>query len=170
MPNNPGNAETPPPEETEAIENEEGFGSHAYWDRIGHVWTAGYGQTDHGIGPGTVVTRQEATQWLIDKEDGLIVGLRDALPWSAGLSAPRFGALVDAAYNLGLAGLLAFHEALTAMQAEDWIGAVRGFRDSLWYRQVPDRVDAISYMVIFSEWLEDYPDAEQLALLEKALG
>ena len=161
--------EPAPPQLTDALEIQEGFGSHAYWDKIGQVWTAGYGQTGHGIGPTTVVTRQEAMQWLVEDEDVLITGLTAALPWSAKLSAPRFGALVDAAYNLGLNGLLAFHEALGAMQAKDWTGAVRGFRDSLWYRQVPDRVDAISYMVVFSEWLEDYPDADQVALLEKAL-
>ncbi len=160
---------TPPSQLTEAIENAEGFRSHAYWDSIGQVWSVGYGQTGHGIGPTTVVTRQEAMQWLVEDEDALITGLTAALPWSAKLSRPRFGALVDAAYNLGLADLLAFHEALSAMQAEDWVGAVVGFRDSLWYRQVPHRVDAVSYMVVFSEWLEDYPDADQMALLEKAL-
>jgi len=158
-----------PPQLTDALEIQEGFGSRAYWDKIGQVWTAGYGQTGHGIGPTTVVTRQEAVSWLIAAEDKLITSLEAALPWITWLSAPRFGALVDAAYNLGLNGLLAFHEALGAMQAEDWVGAVAGFRNSLWYRQVPHRVDAISYMVVFSEWLEDYPDADQVALLEKAL-
>ncbi len=161
--------ETPPIEETIAIENSEGFRSVAYWDPIGQVWTAGYGQTGHGITQGTVVTRQEATQWLIEDEDALIVGLRDNMAWTLRLSAPRFGALVDAAYNLGLSGLLGFHEALTAMQAEDWIGTVRGFRASLWYQQVPHRVDAISYMVVFNEWLENYADADQLALLTRAM-
>ena len=161
---------TPPsPQLTEAIENAEGFRSHAYFDPIGKVFTVGYGQTGVTVTASTIVTRQEAVSWLIAAEDKLITSLRAALPWSKQLSAPRFGALVDAAYNLGLAGLLAFHEALNAMQAEDWVGAVLGFRDSLWYRQVPHRVDAISYMVIFSEWLEDYPDADQVALLEKAL-
>ena len=162
--------EPAPPQLTDALEIQEGFGSRAYWDKIGQVWTAGYGQTGHGIGPTTVVTRQEAMQWLVEEEDVLITGLTAALPWSKQLSAPRFGALVDAAYNLGLNGLLAFHEALNAMQAEDWVGAVLGFRDSDWYRiEVPDRVNAICYMVMFSEWLENYPDADQLALLAQAL-
>ena len=160
---------TPPDQITEAIENEEGFRSHAYWDRIGHVWTVAYGETGPQVGSNTVRTRQEGVEWLESVESKLISGLYAALPWAAKLSRPRFGALVDAAYNLGLTGLLAFHEALSAMQAEDWVGAVAGFRDSLWYRQVPDRVDAISYMVIFSEWLENYPDADQVALLAQAL-
>lgn len=159
----------PPAEETKAIEAQEGFRSRAYWDPIGNVWTAGYGQTGHGITQGTVVTRKQATQWLIDDEDVLIIDLREHLAWTLRLSPPRFGALVDAAYNLGIAGLLAFHEALNAMQAQDWVGAVQGFRDSLWYQQVPDRVDAISYQVIFSEWIIDYLEADQKALLNKAM-
>ena len=153
-----------------AIENEEGFRSHAYWDPIGHVWTVGYGQTGPTVTGTTIVTREEAVAWLVSVEDKIITGLRQALPWASTLSAPRFGALVDAAYNLGLSGLLQFHEALDAMKSANWPGAVRGFRDSLWYRQVPHRVNAISYMVVFSEWLEDYPDADQVALLEKALA
>ena len=159
-----------PAQETTAIENEEGFRSRAYWDPIGQCWTVAYGETGPQVGPNAVRTRQEGVEWLESIESKLISGLYAALPWAAKLSAPRFGALVDAAYNLGLDGLLGFHDALSAMQTEDWIGAVRGFRDSLWYRQVPHRVDAISYMVVFSEWIEDYPDAEQLALLEKALA
>ena len=160
----------PAPQLTEAIENAEGFRSHSYWDPIGAVWTVGYGQTGVTVTASTIVTRQEAVSWLIAAEDKLITSLEAALPWITWLSAPRFGALVDAAYNLGLNGLLAFHEALGAMQAKDWTGAVRGFQDSLWYRQVPHRVDAISYMVVFSEWLEDYPDADQMALLAQALA
>lgn len=159
----------PPEQETVAIENEEGFRSHAYWDPIGKCWTVDYGETGPQVGPNTVRTRQEGVAWLESVESKLISELYAALPWAARLSAPRFGALVDAAYNLGVAGLLAFHEALGAMQREDWVGAVRGFQDSLWYRQVPHRADAICYMVLFSEWLEDYPDADQVALLEKAL-
>ena len=159
----------PPEQETVAIENEEGFRSHAYWDPIGHVWTVGYGQTGPTVRASTIVSRQEAVGWLESVESKLISGLLAAEPWMHELSAPRFGAMVDAAYNLGLNGLEDFHEAFKAMKAQDWVGAVRGFQDSLWYRQVPHRVDAISYMVIFSEWLEDYPDADQLALLARAL-
>ena len=159
----------PAPQLTEAIENAEGFRSHAYWDPIGSVWTVGYGQTGVTVIASTIVTRQEAVTWLIAAEDKLITSLEAALPWSTWLSAPRFGALVDAAYNLGLADLLGFHEALDAMQKEDWVGTVQGFENSLWYRQVPHRVDAISYMVVFSEWLEDYPNADQMALLAQAL-
>ena len=154
---------------TTAIENAEGFRSHAYWDPIGHVWSVGYGETGPNIGPSTIVTRKEAIEWLVSVEDKLITDLEAALPWSVHLSQPRFGALVDAAYNLGLAGLLAFHEALDAMQREDWVEAAHGFQNSLWYRQIPDRVDTINYMVIFSEWVEEYLNSDQLALLTRAL-
>lgn len=160
---------TPPEQLTLAIENAEGFRAHAYWDPIGQVWTVGFGQTGPNIGPNTVVTRQQATQWLIQGETALISQLLAALPWAVNLSQVRLGALIDAAYNLGLSGLLEFNEALGAMQAQNWVGAVQGFRQSLWYNQIPDRVNTICYMVLFDEWAETYLTPEQTQRLNEAL-
>ena len=160
---------TPPKQLTLAIENAEGFRAHAYWDPIGKVWTVGFGQTGPQIGPNTVVTRQEATQWVIQNETALIKQLLANLPWAVNLSQVRLGALIDAAYNLGLGGLLEFGEALGAMKAQDWVGAVQGFRQSLWYQQVPDRVNTVCYMVLFDEWAETYLTPEQTQQLNAAL-
>ncbi len=160
---------TPPEQLTSALENVEGFRSHAYWDPIGQVWTVGFGQTGPNIGPNMVVTRQQATQWLIQRESALVNQLLAALPWAVNLSQVRLGALVDAAYNLGIGGLLEFNEALGAMKARDWVGAVRGFRQSLWYNQVPDRVNTICYMVLFDEWAEEYLTPEQTQQLNDAI-
>jgi len=159
-----------PAQETTAIENAEGFRSHAYWDGIGRVWTVGFGQTGPDIGPNTVVTRQEATQWLIGDETALTSQLFAALPWAVNLSSVRVGALVDAAYNLGLNGLLQFATALSAMKAANWKKAVSGFRASLWYSQVPDRVNTICYMVLLNEWAEEYLTPEQMTALETAMN
>ena len=158
-----------PAQETTAIENAEGFRSHAYWDSIGHVWTVGFGQTGPDIGPNTVVTRKEATQWLIGDETALTSQLFAALPWAVNLSTVRVGALIDSAYNLGLNGLLQFATALSAMKAGNWKKAVSGFRASLWYTQVPDRVNTICYMVLLDEWAEEYLTPEQLAAMDRAL-
>ena len=159
-----------PDQETIAIEHAEGFRSHAYWDGIGRVWTVGFGQTGPDIGPNTVVTRQEATQWLIGDETALTSQLFAALPWAVNLSSVRVGALVDAAYNLGLNGLLQFATALSAMKAANWKKAVSGFRASLWYSQVPDRVNTICYMVLLNEWAEEYLTPEQMAALDGAMN
>jgi lysozyme len=156
---------TPPSQLTVAIENAEGFRSHAYWDPIGQCWTDGFGQTGTDIGPTTVMTRQEAVAKLIQNENVLISELNNALTWAKQLSAPRFGALIDASYNLGLNGLLAFHEALSAMQVADWVGAVKGFDASLWDHQVRNRVNTICYMILFDVWVEEYlTDAQTLQL------
>ena len=159
----------PPKQLTLAIENAEGFRSHAYWDPIGQVWSVGFGQTGPNIGPNTVVTRQQATQWVIQNEQRIYNQLLAALPWAAYLSEVRLGALIDAAYNLGVAGLLEFSEALSVMKVKDWVGAVRGFRNSLWYKQVPNRVDTICYMILFDEWAEEYLTPEQTQRLNAAL-
>ena len=160
----------PPEQETVAIEDQEGFRSHAYWDPIGHVWTVGYGETGPQVGPNTVRTRQEGVAWLESVESKLISGLLATEPWMHALSAPRFGAMVDAAYNLGLNGLLQFATALSAMKAANWKKAVSGFRASLWYSQVPDRVNTICYMVLLDEWAEDYLTPEQMAALDGAMN
>ena len=159
----------PPKQLTLAIENAEGFRSHAYWDPIGKLWTVGFGQTGPNIGPNTVVTRQQATQWVIQNEQRIYNQLLAALPWAAYLSEVRLGALIDAAYNLGVQGLLGFNEALSTMKAQDWVGAVQGFRQSLWYQQVPDRVNTVCYMVLFDEWCEEYLTPEQTQRLNAAL-
>ena len=159
----------PPKQLTLAIENAEGFRSHAYWDPIGKVWTVGFGQTGPNIGLNTVVTRQEATQWVIQNEQRIYNQLLAALPWAAYLSEVRLGALIDAAYNLGVAGLLEFSEALSVMKVKDWVGAVQGFRQSLWYQQVPNRVNTVCYMVLFDEWAEEYLTPKQTQRLNAAL-
>lgn len=159
----------PSPQLTEAIENAEGFRSQAYWDPIGQVWTVGFGQTGPQVTADTVVTHQQATEWLQAAESTLISELNNALPWVSSLSAPRFGALVDAAYNLGLNGLLQFNEALSALQTQDWVGAAQGFQQSLWFEQVPDRVNTINYMIVFNEWVASYLSPEQTAQLQQAL-
>jgi hypothetical protein len=64
---------------------------------------------------------------------------------------------------------LEFNEALSAMQVKDWVGAVKGFRQSLWYEQVPDRVNTICYMILFDEWAETYLTPEQTQQLNAAL-
>ena len=159
----------PPEQETVAIEDQEGFRSHAYWDPIGQVWTVGYGQTGPDIGPNTVVTRQEATQWLIGDETALTSQLFAALPWVVNLDSVRVGLCIDGAYNLGLSDFLQFHEALAALKNNDWVGAAKGFRNSLWFEQVPDRVNTICYMCVFGVWVEEYLSPTQTAELNAKL-
>jgi lysozyme len=105
---------------------------------------------------------------LIQDEDTLITELYNAIPWTKKLSPPRFGALVDASYNLGLNGLLAFHEALGAMEVADWVGAVKGFDASLWDKEVRNRVNTICYMILFDVWVEEYLSSAQTQQLYAA--
>lgn len=160
----------PPVQVTQAVENQEGFRSKAYWDPIGNCWTAGYGQTGPNVTSTTVVTRQQAVAALISDEDVIIKQLDASIAWASDISEPRYGSLVDAAYNLGVAGVLSFHEALGAMEKKDWKGSVLGFRNSKWYNEVPDRVNAICYMVYFNIWIEDYLSTEQTNQLNTAVA
>lgn len=80
----------------------EGCRLTAYQDSVG-VWTIGYGTT-RGIKRGMKITQEQADKLLTDfveeleKELKAIKGLNE-------LSAPRWDAIVDFAYNLGTRNL-----------------------------------------------------------------
>lgn len=75
-------------------------------------------------------------------------GLRHVLPWFDNLDDDRQRVLVDLAFNMGLVGLLRFQRMLDAMKRQDWAGAVKEMRDSLWAKQVQkDRVERLVKMM-----------------------
>lgn len=76
----------------------EGYRSHAYQDSA-DVWTVGYGTTGSDIGPGTVVTEDEAERML---EDGL-AWAEDAVNEliQINLTQSQFDALTIFVYNVG---------------------------------------------------------------------
>jgi GH24 family phage-related lysozyme (muramidase) len=97
-------------------------------------------------------------------------GLDRALPWLKTLGEVRWAAMVNQCFNMGLGNLLQFHEQLSALQSGNWVGAVKAMQSSEWYKQVPNRVDAIGLQLITNEWVLDYLDADQRAELENILN
>jgi len=59
----------------------------------------------------------------------------------ASLQGGPQSALVDMAYNMGCAGLGAFHNTLKAVEAKDFSAAAVGMQNSLWCGQVGSRCD-----------------------------
>lgn len=49
--------------------------------------------------------------------------------------------LVIMAFQLGLGGVKKFRKMLAALDRKDWKEAIRQAKDSLWYRQTPNRLD-----------------------------
>jgi len=70
--------------------------------------------------------------------------LHSRLPWTKQLSQPRFGVLINMAFNLGIRGLMSFRRMLAAMQVEDYDAAAREMLDSRWSKQVRDRANRLA--------------------------
>lgn len=149
-----------------ALRNMEGVEHEAYQDSRGN-WTIGVGHTPSY--PGEVWTNAQINSALTYDVETAANGLDKALPWLKSLGEVRWGAMVNQCFNMGLGNLLNFHEQLTALQSGDWVGAVKAMQASEWYRQVPNRVDALSLQIITDTWVLDYLDADQSAELAQAL-
>ena len=144
----------------------EGAEHEAYQDSLGN-WTIGVGHRP--AYPGEVWTNAKINSSLTYDVEAAANGLDKALPWLKGLGVIRWAAMVNQCFNMGLGNLLNFHEQLAALQAADWVGAVKAMQASEWYRQVPNRVDALSLQIITDTWVLDYLNADQSALLAQAL-
>lgn len=59
----------------------------------------------------------------------------------------RANALLDMAYNMGVAGLLTFRNTLRLVEAGDYVKAAANMRQSKWYRQVGRRSRAVCAMM-----------------------
>jgi lysozyme len=61
------------------------------------------------------------------------------LPWWRKLDEVRQRVVANVAFNIGVGGLLGFHNALFAMQRGSYAVAAAGMQASQWYSQVGDR-------------------------------
>lgn len=123
------------------LKSDEGCKLHAYPDPLSGAepWTIGYGATGPTITKNTVWTQAMADNDLSMRVGKLTRQLQSALPWFTHLSDLRQDVLVNMAYNLGLAGLLAFHDTLSYINHAQWTSASKGMLDSKWAHQLPNR-------------------------------
>lgn len=125
---------------------DEGEVLYAYQDSAGY-WTIGAGVLiDHRKGGG--ITHSESRFLLWNRITTARDGLLSALPWVRSLDAVRQDCLVNMAFNLGVAGLLAFPKTLAAVKAGDWTAAAAEMADSTWARQVGDRAKRLAQQML----------------------
>ena len=119
--------------------HEEGFVPHAYRDHMGYL-TIGVGRLiDKEKGGG--ITRDEAEYLLWNDVDKRTAALWDRIPWIKSLDTVRQAVLVAMAFQMGVEGLLGFHQTLKYVQQERWGQAADSMRASLWARQTPARAN-----------------------------
>ena len=118
-----------------------------YTDSVGKL-TIGVGRnlTDKGI------SFQEAQGLLANDIADATADLQAKLPWTATLDDVRKGALLNMTFNMGIGGLLEFHDFLARMQRGDFPGAAGAMLDSLWARQVGARATRLSIQIQSGVW------------------
>jgi len=132
------------------IRQDEGFRADAYPDPLsgGDPWTIGFGSTGPGIVRGVTWTLAQAAADQQKRRQAIEGQLDQAIPWWRNLCDERQDVLCNMAYNMGVAGLLAFHHALDAMQSGDWELAAAGMLASHWATQVPNRAKRLANQML----------------------
>lgn len=124
---------------------DEGFIPDAYQDHLGY-WTIGIGRLIDGR-KGGGITREEA-EYLLENDIGrTLLQLRSKIKFFNDLSDARQRALVNMAFNLGVAGLLKFRRMLAALEAGHYKRASEEALNSRWARQVGARAQRIANMI-----------------------
>lgn len=127
------------------IEIEEGFVSYPYDDKTEKRVEKGYtvvGTVTFGHGL-TFLTEEESDAVVRMRGARIAAELLARLPWIASLSEPRRRALVDMAYNLGIAGLEEFTTFLGMMQSGHFDNAADDLKVTPWASEVGSRAKRI---------------------------
>lgn len=104
--------------------------------------TIGYGTRVDGAG----ITKEEGLLLLQERigRDGEELM---AETWCARLDARRYGAIIDMAYTMGVAGVKQFRGMIAALGRQDWGAAAREVDLSKWAKQAPQRAAEIAHII-----------------------
>jgi len=82
------------------------------------------------------ITREMA-DYMLDQD--LVEAALDAsehIPHFAEMDNVRQDVIINMIFNLGMAGVLGFHDFIRALRSKDYAAAAEAMRDSKWYRQL----------------------------------
>jgi lysozyme len=125
---------------------QEGYRRHVYTDTTGHS-SIGFGRNLAAKG----ISTDEAIVLLNDDIQDTIHALVSHIPWYVDMNEARQSALISMAFNLGIDGLLQFHEMLSALKSEQWLLAHARCLDSLGAKQAPERYTEIANIFLTGE-------------------
>lgn len=124
------------------LELHEGRRLKPYHDAVGKV-TIGIGRNLDDAG----ISDEEADVLLGNDIARCVRDLDRALSWWRNLDDVRQRVLLDMCFNLGIAGLLGFHNTLASVQRGDWPAAKTGMLGSKWAGQVGKRARRLADMM-----------------------
>lgn len=141
------------------LRRDEGERLKSYRDTMG-LWTIGVGHLidpARGADPapfgrdlrnGATITAAESAELLNRDISEKMAELDKRLSWWRELDEVRQRVLVNMAFNLGVAGLLAFKNTLAFIRQGDYAGAARGMLASAWAQQVGQRAHRLADMMV----------------------
>lgn len=98
------------------------------------------------------ISQEEAEYLLANDVRRVKSELSKSLPWFDELDEVRQGALTNAAFQLGTAGLLAFRKSLELIRQGKFTAAHNELLDSVWARQTPARAQRIAKQIQTGIW------------------
>ena len=120
----------------DSIKKHEGFIDHVYKDKLG-LDTIGYGTL-------MPITEEEATLLLQHRLDNMILELSSKQPVYSRLPKEKADIIAEMAYQMGIAGVLNFHNMWKALDNSDYEKASKEMLDSKWANQTPKRAKELS--------------------------
>ena len=136
------------------LTRDEGEVLKVYDDKTGNLLHAGMtigGNPTIGVGrnlAGQGISVAEASYLLTNDIQSASAALEANLPWWENLDPVRQRVMVNMCFNLGVAGLMTFHNFLAAMQAGNWQEAAAQMQQSAWWNEVGQRAVRLQYMVL----------------------
>ena len=124
------------------LKADEGWRADPYQDSLG-FWTIGYGFLIDGR-KSVRLPREVGDFWLAYLVDERTKELNAALPWLENQPEGVQRALLNMAYQMGVAGVLKFGKMLDALKSSDRKLAANEALDSMWARQTPERAKRVA--------------------------
>lgn len=135
---------------TTQLNRDEGRKKAAYQDHLG-FWTIGVGRLIDAKKNGGL--RDDEIDYLLRNDiNDRIDALTRALPWFQNLDDARKGVLLNMAFQLGTAGLLAFKNTLEKVRTGDYAEAANMMLLSKWADQTPERAQRLAVQMQNGVW------------------
>lgn len=136
---------------TAQLRRDEGQRPLAYQDHLGY-WTIGVGRLIDSRKPGAGLRPDEIDYLLKNDIADRVQALTKALPWFDRLDEARQGVLLNMAFQMGTAGLLAFRQTLGLVRDGEYTEASEQMMKSKWAEQTPGRAKRLSEQMKTGEW------------------
>ena len=136
---------------TAQLRRDEGQRPLAYQDHLGY-WTIGVGRLIDLRKPGAGLRPDEIDYLLRNDINDRVAALQKALPWFVKLDEARQGVLINMAFQMGTAGLLAFRQTLALVRDGKYTEAADQMLKSKWAEQTPGRAKRLSEQMKTGEW------------------